>query len=87
MVTMKDKRPQVFQPERHQQVVVDDVAGTGRHGEHEGRRRAHAESRLQLLGNAHERAQAEDLHQDDVVDQNSADDDEQVVGHGSREQG
>jgi hypothetical protein len=56
----------------------------GGHGEHEGGGRAHAESGFELLGNAHERAQAEDLHQHDVVDEHGADDDEQVVGHGSK---
>jgi hypothetical protein len=63
------QRAQVLEPERHQQVVVDDVAGAGGDGEHEGGRRAHAEGRLELPGNAHERAQAEDLHQHDVVDE------------------
>jgi hypothetical protein len=85
MVTMNDKRAQVLQPEGHQQVVVDDVAGTGGDGEHEGGRRAHAESRLQLLGDAHERAQAENLDQDNVIDEDSADNDEQIMGHGSRD--
>ena len=76
------QRAQILQAERHEQVVVDDVAGTRGDREHEGRRGAHAESGFQLLGDAHERAQAEDLHQHDVVDEHSADDDEQVVGHG-----
>jgi hypothetical protein len=33
------QRAQVLEPERHQQVVVDDVAGTGGDGEDEGGRR------------------------------------------------
>jgi hypothetical protein len=66
--------------------VVDDVAGTGGDGEHEGGRCPHAEGRFQLLGDAHEGAQAEDLHQHDVVHEDCADNDEQIMGHGSQGQ-
>ena len=74
---------QVFQPERREQEVVDHVAGTGGHREHERGGRTHAECGVEFLGNAHERAQSEDLHQDDVIDQHGADDDEQVMSHDS----
>jgi len=61
--------------------VVDDVAGTGGHGQHESRGGAHAVGGFQFLGNAHEGAKTENLHQHDVVDQHRADEDEQVVTH------
>ena len=70
------QRAQVFQPERDEQVMIDDIACPGRHGEHEGRGGTHAVGGFQFFGNAHEGAKAEDLHQDDVVDQHRADEDE-----------
>ena len=61
--------------------MVDDVAGPGRHGQHESRGGAHAVSGLQFFGNAHEGAKTENLHQHDVVDQHRADEDEKIVAH------
>jgi hypothetical protein len=72
---------QVLQPEGNEQGVVDDVAGPRGHGEHEGGRGPHAVGGFQLFGNAHEGAQAENLHQHDVVDQHRADEDEKVMAH------
>jgi hypothetical protein len=45
---------------------------------------AHAERGLQLLRDAHERAEAEDADEDDVVDENRAENDEKIAGHGAR---
>ena len=56
--------------------MVDQVAGAGGQRQHEGRRRAHADGGFQFFGNAHERAQAENLDHHEVVDQHGADDDE-----------
>jgi hypothetical protein len=78
------QRAQVFELVGHQQPAVDQVAGAAGHGEHEGGRRAHAERGLQLLRHAHERAQAEDADEDDVVDENRAENDEEVAGHDAR---
>ncbi|MPM63973.1 hypothetical protein SDC9_110858 [bioreactor metagenome] len=75
------QRAQVLQAKRHQQVVIDDVAGPGRHGQHEGRGGTHAVGGFQFLGNAHEGAKTENLHQHDVVDQHRTDEDEEIVAH------
>jgi hypothetical protein len=75
---------QVFQLVGDQQPAVDDEAGAAGHGQHEGRGCAHAERGLQLLRHAHERAEAEDADEDDVVDENRAEDDEKIAGHGAR---
>ncbi len=75
------QRAQVFQPEWNEQVVVDDVAGAGGQGQHEGRGGTHAVGCFQFLGNAHEGAKTENLHQHDVVDQHRADEDEEIVAH------
>jgi hypothetical protein len=65
------QRAQVAEIEGLQQVVVDQVAGAGADGEHEGRGRAHADGGLELLRHAHERAQPEDADEDDVVHQDA----------------
>jgi hypothetical protein len=64
--------------------VVHKIAGAAAQGEHEGGCCAHADGGFQFLGDAHEGAQAEDADQDDVVYKNSAENHEEVAGHGCR---
>jgi hypothetical protein len=75
---------QVVDARGDQHVVVHKVAGAAAQGEHEGGCRAHADGRVEFLGDAHEGAQAEDADQDDVVHQNGAENHEKVAGHISR---
>jgi len=70
---------QVNEVKGDQQGVVDDPAGPGAQGEHEGGGRPHAEGGFQLLGNPHEGAQAKNAHQHHVIDQGGADEKENVV--------
>jgi hypothetical protein len=72
---------QVFQAERFEQVLVDQVAADRGKRQNERRRQPHAHGGFQLARDTHEGAQAEKLHQHEVVDQHGADQDEGVFGH------
>src|SRR5690606_17000224 len=54
---------QEFQLEGQQDVLVGQVTENGGQGQHEGGGHGHADGRLQLAGNTHERTQPEKLHQ------------------------
>ena len=75
-------RAQIAQVEGRQEPAVDDIACTGGHRQHEGGCHAHAQRRFEFLRHAHKRAQAENPHQHNVVDENGANDEEYIMGHG-----
>ena len=64
---------QILQTERHQQQGVQQVAQNRRQRQHERGRQAHPQCGLDLARDAHERAQAEEFDQHEVVHQHRAD--------------
>ncbi len=64
---------------------VDQVAGHRGEGEHEGGGQPHAHGGLQLARHAHEGTEPQELHQDEVVHQDGAYQDQRVFGHGTQE--
>ena len=62
------------------QALVSQQARRGDR-KNEGRRQTHADGTVDLLRHADERAQAEELHQHNVVDQGGAQQQEQVFAH------
>ena len=72
---------QVLQVQRAQHVALQDMAAHRRQGQDEGGGEGQADGRLDLPRHAHERAQAEELHQDKVVDQDGADQDQGEFSH------
>ncbi|MCY1444215.1 hypothetical protein D9M71_606740 [compost metagenome] len=74
---------QELQVQRPQHVALQQVAAHRRQRQHEGGGERQADGGLDLPRNAHERAQAEELHQHEVVDQDGADQDEGEFGHRS----
>ena len=73
------------QHERHGEYARPQDTDRGQR-QHEGRGQGQTGGGLDLLRRAHERAQAEELDQHEVVDQDGADEDEQVFGHVATEQ-
>ena len=73
---------QIAQVKGRQKPAVDDIACAGGHRQHKGRCHAHAQRRFEFLRHAHKRAQAENPHQHNVVDENGANDEEYIMGHG-----
>ena len=75
---------QVFELVRNQQPLIDDITGATGHGQDEGGCSPHACRRLKLLGHSHERAQAKNADEHDVIDEDSAENNEEIAGHDSR---
>ena len=74
---------QVAQAEGFEEVGVEQVGADGGEGEDEGGGKSHAEGGVDFARDAHERAEAEELGEDEVVDQNGREDDVEVaVLHG-----
>src|SRR3989338_3240593 len=61
--------------------MIDEITGARGYGQHKGGGRAHANRRLQFLGNSHERAEPENLDHHDVVHKHRANQDEQIFRH------
>ena len=74
---------QVAQAEGFEKVGVEQVGADGGEGEDEGGGKSHAEGGVDFARYAHERAEAEELGEDEVVDQDGREDDVEVaVLHG-----
>ena len=71
----------ITQIQGHQHKFVNQPAGRGGQGHDEGDRHTHTQGGIDLLGNAHEGADAVEFHQDEVFAQQSGDDDTQDRFH------
>ncbi len=78
----KGNCPQVLDAQGRQQVLVHQPGADGGQGQDEGRRHAHADSRLGLFGYPHEGAEAKKFDQHKIVDQHSANQNQGVFSHG-----
>ncbi|MPN45745.1 hypothetical protein SDC9_193316 [bioreactor metagenome] len=70
------QRTQIRQIIGNEQVMINEIAGARTQGQHEGGGCAHADGRLEFLGDAHEGAQAKNADEHHVIDKDGADDDE-----------
>ena len=67
---------QEFQLERQEEVLVEQVGHQGRQGDDEADGGGHAGCRGELVGHTQERADTQELRQDDVVDEDRRNDDQ-----------
>lgn len=77
----KSNRTKVFQFQGCQQVFIDQVTAHGGQGQHEGGGQRHTGGGFQFSGYTHEGAQAEELDQHEVVDQDGTDENKGVFSH------
>ena len=73
--------PQILDLERPQQVAIDELGQTRRRRQHEADGQPHADRALDAARAAHERADAEELHEHEIVDERGAERDEQELAH------
>ena len=64
---------QVGDVQRDQDIVLHQIGAGAGERHHEGGGQSHADGGFQLAGDAHEGAEAEKLHQHEVVDQHGTD--------------
>ena len=67
--------------ERPQQVAIDELRQARRRRQHEADREPHADRALDAARAAHERADAEELHEHEIVDERGAERDQQELAH------
>jgi len=78
------QRAQMIEAERCEQPVLHYPRERGRQRQHEAGRQRHAVGRVETSGYAHERAQAEELRQHEVVDEHGTEQGQGEFGHGVR---
>jgi hypothetical protein len=72
---------QVFQPQRPQKPGAEQVARYRCEGQYEHRGHRHADGPLELVGDSHEGAQAQESNQYKIVRQYGADQNQEIFGH------
>src|SRR5690606_2962889 len=70
---------QILELEGNQQEPVDEIAEARSGRQHETGRERHADGAFEPARRAHERAEAEELHEHEVVDERSRDDDQEQL--------
>ena len=70
---------EISQPQWQQQELVGQVAAGGSECQDEGGCHGHAHGGFEFIGDAHKRAQPQELYQYEIVDQNRSDQQDGVV--------